>query len=139
MLPTPTHCVRVWMNFLFPASRRTLPLTSPIFVACVDVGHAAITGTEPEDFLLQMKPEQLQAVHIQDGDYRADRHTLPFLGNFFWEAIMAALRKVGYTGDLTFEIFGYLSHVPSALLPSALRFAADTGRYLITLFEAAEG
>ncbi len=112
-------------------------LASPTFVACVDVGHAAITGSEPEDFLRGMEGDLLQAVHIQDGDYRGDRHTLPYLGQFDWEAIMGALRARQYTGDLTFEIFGYLSHVPVALYPSALRLAADTGRYLIARLEGA--
>lgn len=111
-------------------------LDSPWFVACIDVGHAAITGSEPEDFIRAMAPGLLQGLHIQDSDYLGDRHTLPYSGWLNWEKIMAALKETGYTGELTFEVFGYLRRLPKALLPDALRYAARIGRYLIDLFEA---
>ncbi len=110
-------------------------LNSPYFVACVDVGHAAITGSEPEHFLAGMNAEILQALHIQDGDYRGDRHTVPFLGDFKWTEIMQALKKIGYEGDLTFEIVKYLQNIPNELLSDALRFAERVGRHLIAIFE----
>lgn len=112
-------------------------LNSPRFVACVDIGHAALTGCEPEDFILGMQDHLLQALHVQDGDYRGDRHTLPYLGNYNWEKIMQALRQVDYRGELTFEIFGYLKQIPNDLMPDALAFAEKTGRRLISMFEEA--
>ena len=112
-----------------------LELNSPWFVACVDVGHAALTGSEPEDFILGMSGNLLQAVHIQDGDYRGDRHTLPYLGQFNWEKIMQALRQVDYSSELTFEIFKYLRQIPNDLMPEALALAERTGRHLISIFE----
>ncbi len=112
-------------------------LDSPFFVACVDIGHAALTGNEPEEFCANMDGSLLQALHVQDGDYRRDAHTLPFLGTFKWDAIMKALKKIGYQGELTFEVFLYLANIPKELLPHALAFTCKTGKHLLALFEEA--
>ncbi|MBR7161058.1 MAG: sugar phosphate isomerase/epimerase [Clostridia bacterium] len=112
-------------------------LDSPFFVACVDIGHAALTGNEPEEFCAEMDGTLLQALHVQDGDYRRDAHTLPFLGTFRWDAIMKALKKIGYQGELTFEVFLYLANIPKELLPHALAFTHQTGNHLRALFEEA--
>ena len=110
-------------------------LNSPWFVACVDVGHASITDTEPQTFIREMQPELLKALHIQDTDYLGDRHLLPFAGDFNWAAIMESLKEKGYDGDLTLEIVRFFKTLPDALLPDALRYAASVGRYLISVFE----
>ncbi len=112
-------------------------LNSPWFVACVDIGHAALTGNEPEDFCEKMDGNLLQALHVQDGDYRRDAHTLPFLGTFKWDAIMKSLKKIGYQGELTFEVFLYLGNIPKELLPNALAFTYQTGKHLTDLFDKA--
>lgn len=118
-------------------------LDSPWAVACVDVGHAALTGNEPEEFIADLNPKYLQALHINDNDYLRDRHRLPFLGELNWSAIMAALKKSGYQGDLTMELISiaypsYTQKFPDALIPQALTFAAAVGRHLIDLFEKGE-
>lgn len=118
-------------------------LNSPWAVACVDVGHAALTGNEPEEFIAEMNPSYLQALHINDNDYLRDRHRLPYLGDLNWAAIMAALKKSGYQGDLTMELLSmnypsYIQKFPDALIPQALTFAAAVGRHLIELFEKGE-
>jgi len=110
-------------------------LNSPWFVACVDVGHAAITGSEPENFIGKMNPDLLKAVHIQDGDYLKDRHVLPFMGDIKWEKVMSALKNNGYQGELTLEVFVYLLRMPDEMLYNALCFAMETGKYLISLYE----
>ncbi|MBQ7322785.1 MAG: TIM barrel protein [Clostridia bacterium] len=105
-------------------------LGSPHFVACIDVGHAALTGMEPEDFIDGMEPGVLKALHIQDTDYRDDRHVLPYMADLNWDGIMSALRRIGYDGELTFEVFHFFERVPEGLVPEALRYAAAVGRYL---------
>lgn len=110
-------------------------INSPFVNACVDVGHASLTGFEPEIFIENMNPEYLQALHIQDTDYLEDKHLLPYLGELNWENIMKALKKVEYKGELTFEIVKYLEKVPEEMLPSALEFANKIGRYLISICE----
>lgn len=108
-------------------------INSPWVVACVDIGHASLTGYEPEEFIEKMSPKLLKAVHVQDNDYVSDRHTVPFAGLLNWEEIMKALKKVGYDGELTFEVFLYLKRIPNPLIPEALKFVVSVGRYLTSL------
>ena len=110
-------------------------LDSPYIVACVDVGHASITGYKPEEFIEGMDGSILKAIHIHDGDYQGDRHMLPYLGRFHWTEILEALKKKGYEGPLNFEIVTYFIRLPKELIPEALSLAAKTGRYMINIFE----
>ena len=107
------------------------------FTACVDLGHAALTGQEPEEFLSGMDGDVLGALHVHDNDYRGDSHRLPWNGDFRWDEIVKALARIGYRGDLTLEALGYLRRYDAAMLPKALKFAEVTGRELIARFEAA--
>ena len=111
--------------------RHIQAVNDPYLVACVDIGHAGLTAEEPEQFLAGMTADRLIALHVQDGDYRHDLHTLPYLGQFNWDAITAALAQIGYRGDLTMEIFHYMRHFPNDLTADALRLAAKVGRRLI--------
>ena len=111
-----------------------LEIDSPYFCSCLDTGHASLTGVKPQDFIENMSADLLQVLHVHDGDYRGDRHTLPYLMDFEWEKIMASLKGIGYTGELTFEILNYFRNIPEALIPESLRFAEKTGRYLIDLY-----
>ena len=110
-------------------------IDSPYIVACVDIGHASISGYEPEDFIAGMDGAILKAIHVHDGDYLDDRHTLPYLGAFHWNEILAALKNVGFEGNLNFEIISYLNRLPAELLPEALALASKTGKYMINIFE----
>lgn len=110
-------------------------INSPWIVACVDLGHAALTGYEPEEFIDGMNPKILRALHVQDTDYITDLHTLPYTGKLNWEKIMFSLKNAGYEGDITFEIFQYLKKFPNELIQDALNFAEVVGRYLISLYE----
>lgn len=110
-------------------------LDSPYFVACVDVGHAAMTDGEPEEFLQGMDADLLAALHIQDGNYREDCHTVPYLGTFHWTEIMKTLKRIGYKGELTFEIIKYIRNIPRELTKDALCFAAKIGRHLISIYD----
>lgn len=109
-------------------------INSPWIVACVDIGHAALTGYEPEDFIKKMNPSVLKALHVQDNDYLDDRHILPYTGELNWEAIMESLKKAEYDGDLTFEIIKFLDKFPDDLLPEAMSFAASVGKHLVSIY-----
>lgn len=109
-------------------------LDSPWINICVDIGHASLTGYEPEEFIEKIDPKFLKALHVQDNDYIEDRHILPYTGELNWKAIMTSLKKIGYDGDLTFEIFAYLGKIPDDLIPDALKFAVSVGKYLISNF-----
>lgn len=106
------------------------------FCGCIDLGHSQITGVDPAEFILKLGAPQLQALHVQDTDLIHDTHTLPYLGKQNWESITAALRKTGYSGDLTFEIFAFLGALPKDALPDALKLAHTVGRKLIHAIES---
>lgn len=112
-------------------------INSPWVVACVDTGHASLTGCEPENFISAMDSDILKSLHVHDNDGLDDRHTLPYLANLNWNSIMTALKKIGYEGDLTLEIVKFLDCFPNELLPDALKFAAAVGRQLISIYEKA--
>ena len=103
---------------------------SPWIAACLDTGHAALTGTEPEDFIRALGP-RLQAIHINDMDYHRDRHYLPFLGLTKWDPVLKTLAESGFSGDFTFEADNFYHPFPPELRPSAARMMADTGHYLV--------
>ena len=106
-------------------------LNSKRFNICLDVGHSAITGFEPAEVIRALNSKQLKALHIHDNNYHEDQHLMPYSGRFDWDAITAALAEVGYNGDFTFEVLGFLDFVDTALLPAALKYAEETGRVLI--------
>ena len=118
-------------------SRVVRELDSPYAVACLDMGHAAMVGYEPEDFIRGMDKGLLGAVHIQDGDYMEDRHTVPHVGQYHWEEILKALAETGYPGDLTFEVYKFYQNLPDAAIPHALKMAEAVGRHMIGIFENA--
>lgn len=102
------------------------------FCACIDLGHAALTGCEPYEFIDKMAKGVIGALHVQDNDYKADRHIPPFHGNLDWAKITESLKNYGYNGEINFEVVHYLNRFPTPFLPTALKFVADIGRYLET-------
>ena len=110
---------------------KMLDLLDPeYFVGCVDVGHAKLTGYQPEDFLYAAK-DRVKCLHIHCNDGNLDSHQLPYFAPCNWDGLMKALRDINYDGWFTFELIGYLGRFPAELLPDALKLAAATGRYLI--------
>ena len=118
-------------------NRMLARLDSDWFTVCLDLGHAAMTGFEPEEFLRGVIPGAVTALHVQDTDYLADRHQLPFICDLNWPEIMTALGETGYSGTFNYELCHYLAKFPSELYPSALKMAHDVGRYLIALSDEA--
>lgn len=107
------------------------------FCGCIDVGHAAIVGEDPARFIRCLGAKRLQALHIQDTDLTRDLHLLPYLGKHNWPEITRALGEIGYQGELTFEIFRFLTGFPNEALADAICFAHRIGRLLIAEIEQA--
>lgn len=70
--------------------------------ACLDVGHAHLTGGAPE--AVEHLGGYIATTHLHDNRGRDDEHLVPFDGTIDWAATLAALVKVGYTGPLIFEL-----------------------------------
>jgi len=105
-------------------------LESEWIVGCLDVGHAILTNEKP-DQMVRALGSRLKCLHIHDNDGIKDLHTLPYLGKIEWVPMIQSLVDVGYSGDLSLEIFGWLQKFNSYLLPQALEFAAHVGKELI--------
>lgn len=110
-------------------------LNDPRFVCCCDVGHCALTGCEPEDFIGGMSADRLTMLHVQDLDYRDDRHWLPYMGMLNWDSITTSLAQIGFVGTMNFEVLHYYDKFPPKLMPQALVLAAQTARHLADLVE----
>lgn len=103
---------------------------SKCFTACLDLGHSALVGEEPQD-AIRILGKRIGALHVHDVNYVRDCHTLPFLEKLEWDKIVTALAEVGYDGDLTFEANNFFAGFPNELLPDAAKLMASVGRYLI--------
>ena len=103
---------------------------SPWIVGCLDLGHCALVGIEPQDFIRAMGKKRLQALHVHDVNYVRDCHTMPFMESLDWEAVTCALAEIDYDGDFTLEADSFLEKMPPALMPEASVLMAKTARYL---------
>ena len=112
-------------------------LDSEYVVACLDIGHAALVATDIPAFIHALGRKRLQALHVHDVDGVKDLHTLPYLSKIDYEAVCRALGEIGYEGDLTFEAGAFFTRFPDALLPAAIRFMHETGKYLASEIDKA--
>ena len=113
-----------WMN------RFVDSLGSDLFRVCLDVGHAAVCGSDPAVFAEGMSPERMTMLHVQDTDFKGDRHWLPFLGKHDWDAFTTALAKIGYKGPMNLEVLHFYDRFTPDLWPEALALAAAAARKL---------
>lgn len=83
-------------------------VNDPDFVACLDIGHAAMQGmnTSPAE-MIRALGHHLQALHIHDNDCHGDHHQLPFTMSIDFDAVVQALKEIGYAGWLTLEVDRY--------------------------------
>ena len=105
-------------------------LNSEYAVACVDIGHAAMFN-DPAKFIGEMSGDILKALHVHDNDLNEDLHMIPYTSNINWNEVCAALNKIGYNGDITFEAIKGLYKIPNELKLDAHIFLAKIGRYFI--------
>ena len=112
-------------------------LNSPWFVGCLDIGHAALAGYEPQDMIRAIGNRNLKCLHVHDVDYLSDTHTLPYMSKLNWEEITLALGEIDYQGDWTFEADNFFRCYDEEYLAFAVKFMHDTGRHLIRKVEAA--
>ncbi len=79
-------------------------VNNPYFVACLDIGHAQMRGLHTSaPKMIRALGSHLQALHIHDNDCHYDSHQLPFTMNIDFQAVVDALKEIGYTGYLTLE------------------------------------
>ena len=107
-----------------------------VFTICIDVGHVALCGREPEDAIRTVGHSRLGALHVHDVDYINDLHTLPGVSKLNFDAICKALGEIDYTGDITLEADGFLRHYDEEFLPEAVAFMAKCAGHLADLTDS---
>ncbi|MBO5323463.1 MAG: sugar phosphate isomerase/epimerase [Oscillospiraceae bacterium] len=104
------------------------------FVACLDIGHCALTGHDPVN-CIHVLGNRLAALHVHDNDTLHDSHNCPQTMSIDCYPIMEALKSIGYEGELTLEADYFFKHYREDLYPVALQFMQQTARHLADVFE----
>lgn len=108
----------------------------PYLVACLDIGHAEMYGlgtSAPE--LIRALGKDMEVLHVHDNDLWHDNHAEPFTMGIDFEAVVNALREVGYAGDMTLEVGANFSADDEAGALATLTHFADTAKRLREMFE----
>ncbi|MBQ7508046.1 MAG: sugar phosphate isomerase/epimerase, partial [Spirochaetales bacterium] len=109
-------------------------LGSDLFCSCADTGHFAIsekdTGISVGDAIRQLG-KTLEVLHVQENDGINDLHVVPYtLRNVMdWEDIIAALREIGYTGTMNFEVMPFVKQFPAEISQVAVAHIGNVARY----------
>lgn len=110
-------------------------LDSPVFCACIDVGHAELQGFAPQKFISGMDKGMIECLHIQDLDGRVDRHWFPYQGVLNWDEILKSLVDYGFDGDLNFEVTRPWIDMPEELIFPCLKYVGEIGKYMLKRIE----
>lgn len=112
-------------------------LNSPDAITiCIDVGHVALTGREPEDAIRTVGHQRLGALHVHDVNYIDDLHTIPGASKLNFNAICKALGEIDYKGDITLEADNFLANFDDEFLPEATAFMAKCAGHLADLTDS---
>ena len=105
------------------------------FTVCLDLGHVALCGREPQDAIRTIGHDRLGALHVHDVDYVRDLHTLPGSAKINWDAVCHALADIDYKGDFTLEADKFLENYDVAFRPTASKFMAEVCKHLTNKIE----
>ena len=112
-------------------------VNDPDFVACLDIGHAAMRGlsTSVEEMIGALAPH-LAALHVHDNDLHHDSHQIPFSMGIDWDGFIKALARADYRGDMTLEADRYLANRTPDTLLDGIRSMKDAADRLRSAFLA---
>ena len=118
------HEAAAWIDRLNEKAGKTC------FGLCLDTGHLNVLRL-PFHAYVPILGERIACVHIHDNNQNSDSHLMPYVGSIFWKNFLSELKKIGYTGDLSFETCAQTSvnRVPRALTPVFLRTFAAIANY----------
>lgn len=105
------------------------------FVACLDIGHAEMKGLETSaEQMIFTLGKHLQALHIHDNDLWHDSHAIPFSMQIDFEKVVAALKKVGYSGYLTLEADTHCNGCSADEIPAKVKELCESAKKLRDMF-----
>ncbi len=106
------------------------------FIACLDLGHAEMRGTGTNAVeLIHALGSRLGALHIHDNDKWHDSHAIPRSMDMDFDAIVKALKEIGYNGYFTLEADQHLSKFSPDTVHIGVKELADSARELAEFFE----
>lgn len=100
------------------------------FAACLDSGHATISGQDPIHMLKVLR-DRLRVLHIHDNYGTIDNHVLPGYGVIDWKLFMKTLGEIGYQGDFNFEADQHWYNVCQSLYNEEIVTHGAKYKYLI--------
>lgn len=99
---------------------RTLLDAHPTIGFHLDIAHAQVRGNRTHEFLTAFA-DRLVHVHLSDNSGRSDDHLPLGAGRLDWKRLVRALKRTGYDGTITLEVF---SDDPDYLLASQRKLRA---------------
>lgn len=78
-------------------------LHGPCFAACLDTGHAVVSGNDPCRMIRELG-QRTRVLHLQDNRGIVDDHMFPGMGVINWKEFLSAMKEAGYSGTLNFEV-----------------------------------
>lgn len=105
------------------------------FTICLDLGHAQLQHMTTGAFLRKIGPGRISCLHVHDNDGVGDLHRIPFTGIMDWDDTIAALKEIGYAGDMSLEINFVHEELPMNLRPAGLRLCGAAARELAMRME----
>ena len=110
------------------------------FTACLDIGHAEMRGVNTSAVqMIKALGNRLGALHVHDNDLHHDSHQIPFSMKVDFDAMIKALKEVGYKGDMTLECDAYLHYFcgnDKEKVFEGIKNLADTAKKLVEMFNA---
>ena len=99
--------------------------------ACIDTGHANITGYKP-DQMARVYGKHLLALHV-NGNAGKDEHTIPYSMSDWCELMdfhtfSCALKEIGYSGAYNLEVA--VGPLPACVVQPFYNYAAAVARAL---------
>ncbi len=108
-------------------------LDADCFGVCLDTGHLHLAAEKDQTAFIRKVGKRLHALHIADNEGERDQHMMPFgKGNVKFEAVVQALRDVGYDGLFNLEIPGE-RHAPMPVLGYKLEYIRKCYEYLMNV------
>ncbi len=113
-----------------------LAVNDESFVACLDIGHAAMRGlnTTPREMILALG-DKLEALHIHDNDLHHDSHQIPFSMNIDFDDVVSALKQIDYKGYFTLEACEFLAGYTEENIFEGVKLLASSAKRLADAFE----
>ncbi len=99
-------------------------IKSPWVKLNFDIGHAYCVGEDPQDWVEKMESHTVH-YHFEDiAATRVHQHLIPGRGAIDFAATMLEIRKTGYDGWITVELYPYIEN-PDAAAREAREFLSN--------------